>query len=321
MLLGVPLLLWFSVRLAAFGSVAGGVYALPTGMSAVVQRVLLWPFASDVLSSDQRGLALVHFASRLLKCGNLLVVALAAFLTIRGWRRDGHVPLAVLCFWASYAFVLLTGLVTRYGAVMDVFLILALLHWLSVGSWAARTCAAVVVACVAVAVALAALAFPEHKTSFLRMYESSRQYVTALRPTAPDARVLVLNDPATRHSRLEWLLQVMDIKGDVRKASDFPWGAQWFEPRPQCQVQLDQSAHGTMIRFRQSCGVEFSGSPIPAQGSVKMALSSWATTKVELGAAGSPPDSFDVTLSILPVQLVYYDPQNATFKSVLVAGR
>ncbi|MGH8529174.1 MAG: hypothetical protein ACRETN_04925 [Nevskiales bacterium] len=323
-LLMFPILLWLALRLNAYGSLAGGVYAVSLSPGSVLRRIFAWPFFSDTLLPALQNTPAIRILDAPLRAINVLFAA--GVLTVTAVRLlRGRVPgLAELCFLASYAFLLLTGFYARYGAVLDVFLLLTLAAW-----WAEhpRTRAlglGLLVFAVTICAYKSALVYPHLHASFQRLHTVARSYAELLHGFAEGEKVLVLNDPTTRHARLQWMETLIDSKADVVKAADFGWTALWLNPGAACEVGLAEvrDRPGRYL-FRQSCGIELLG-PHLISGSrpVEMKLSEWASVKLVPtrlpGVSATVWQEMTVELSAGPVRLVYFDPVGDRWNQRLV---
>lgn len=314
LLLALPVLLWLALRLHAYGSVTGGAYAFTPDPELILRRVLVWPFWSDSMVPALQDTDLVRAFDAALRRINVIVAGAALVVVAVKLLRSRTPGLAELCFIASYAFMLLTGIYARYGPVLDVFLLLTVAIW----------CAAVprvrVIVLTAVTVSVAAcvykswLAYPHLRDSFQRMHAVSRDYVDLLRSFAAHDRVVILNDPTTRHSRLQWLESLAGTRADIVKASDFPWAAFWLDPHADCNISLEADPRVPgRYKFSQSCGIALLGPHIfSGSATMQVKLCDWAQIRLvpETPAAGQPGIWREMTVDLSggPVRLVYFDP-------------
>lgn len=325
-LLLVPLAAWIALRLVAFEDVAGGTYAFRgTPLQAVKIMILqlprwpLWvyplPYQTGAeLSAKYLGLvflAVVNF---------ILVASLGLLFLWRLWRRQPLDP-ALGVFLASDAFMLTVGSAPRYGAVVGLFMVVAVVRWRGEGSWPriSAAVAALLVAGIVVGAGQGWKPAAELTDLFADYGPVAKRYAETLQAYPADARVLVLNDPVTWHAKVEWLDQVMDVRAEVHKIADFACPSSAQRLHEPCSVSLTPTDDPLSFRFGQSCGFDLCAAGVPLTQAVRLQLDGGVELSVEPARAPGDPQSpvlwRSATLKLQHggVHLLMFDPATQGF--------
>jgi len=326
--LSLPLLLWMALRLMAFGNMAGGVYVLPSGIGETLKRslklALQWPLWADALPFHLHGSGAQIVRAWLLLAANLtFLLAAAGIVGLRFLRRRQPPNLAELGLLFSYGFMALVGIGGRYGAVLDLFLLVCL------GLWQAQRQAPRLglMAALALGLGLAVTQWRayEHWTDLepllLDYSQLGRQYLAELKTFGAGDTVLVLNDPVSWHSQARWLRLAGGVDAEVIKAADFACPASALRLRQPCTVALKATAQPRQFEFDESCGIDWCGAFVSHAQAVSINPAPGVQVELLPGAAPDPAQaaepqqwrSLRVTLSGKPVHLLYFDPADRGF--------
>jgi hypothetical protein len=329
LLLGLPLLLWLGLRLAAFGGVSNGTYVLEANAGGLLHNLvklgLRWPFWIDILPLRQGSEGLAALPSWLLLAANLgLMLAAAGIVSLRLLRRHETPHAAEACLLLSFGFMCLVGVAPRYGAVLDVCLVACIGQWLAQRSAPRLTAvpALSLIAGLAVTDLQAWQNWPE-RYALVRDYAAiGRQYLAALKAYPAGERVLVLNDPISWHSQERWLRSAAGIDAEVVKLADFACPGSALRLRQVCAVALRRQTGAPQFEFTQSCGIEVCGSfvappqPLHFEAAPGFAVDLSAQAPGETGRGGDPPQwrTLRFTSGAGPTHLLYFDPASRSFR-------
>jgi hypothetical protein len=319
--LWLPALAWIACRYLAFGSTTSGTYAFGGGMRATLATAATmawhWPLPSGPWGSPWFHSVLpgVINATLILGC-----IGVGAY---RAWRKI-DVDLAEVCALFSYAALLVVGISPRYGAVFEVFLVVSIVRAYQARLSSAVTAALVVslTACAAIASYRTWRSYPATEGLMLNYYRIAQRYVKALDRYGSGDTVLVLNDPITWHSRVQWLSAVEGNKAEVVKAMDFACPTTAERLRSPCEVSLRPGESPRRFEFEESCGLEFCGTMVAAAAPVR--LHPAAGISIDLrrdpDRAANPLVWHGMTVDVdrPGVQILYFDPATRDFRGVSV---
>jgi hypothetical protein len=314
-------LLWIASRRLAFGTIASGTYAFGGGLGAPLANAAAmarhWPLVSGPWESPWVHSVLPGVINA------TLVLGIVGVVGYRVWKRE-DVDLAEVCALFSYAFLLVVGISGRYGAVFDVFLVLSVVRACQARVSPTVTAALVValMACAAIATYRTAPFYPATERLMIDYFRIAKRYVRALDRYGRGDTVLVLNDPVTWHSRVQWLSAVEGIDAEVIKAMDFACPTTAERLRLPCQASLRPGETPRHFEFEESCGFEFCGTMVAAPMPVRLNPAAGISIDLRRDAqhAANPLVWRAMTVDVdrPGVEILYFDPAIRDFRGVRV---
>jgi hypothetical protein len=319
--LALPMAAWVIARRLAFGSFVGGTYTWTEDMAATLAKIATlarhWPLPSIVQSWWSPWSLVPLTINAILVAGSIAVV---------GARLQRRIPvdLAEVCWLFSYGAMLLVGVVPRYGATVDVFLILAVVRAHQAGIL--RTLTSTMVLAVAICAALSGYfawrTYPQVEELTVGYFRVAKRYVTALQRYGPRDTVVVLNDPVTWHARVRWLTAVAGVSATVVKAMDFSCPASPERLRVPCNVSLRSAEGEGRFDFTEDCGLDFCGATQRPDTNVRRTLLDGIFVDLPRvsGREDARPvwNALTLTVQRPNVFLMYFDPHTRRFEQTHV---
>lgn len=324
LLLGSPLLIWITLRFAAFGSIGNGVYVLSDSLNWLVLRAIYlstqWPYwrnAQDVVSSEfGSGSSLIRYT--LLGINILTMATIATIAASKLWRKK-RFSAAEFCLFSSYGLMLVAGVSARYGVVFSVFLLLSIAQWQPV--YRLRMTVIVLPALIVALLITNGQAWQNHTQVFARwqqLHGLSKQLVTTLESFDAKETVLVINDPITMTATMDSLTKVANIKAKVSKISDFVCPHNTNRLDQSCPVTWEKRPSQNEFIYQQACGIQICNVHQSANWPEEIYKDSNIHVSPVYDAHSQPPvTSLRLSLKQPNLRLLYFDPETRRFKTRL----
>jgi hypothetical protein len=168
--------------------------------------------------------------------------------------------------------------------------------------------------------------YPEIERLLIGYFRIAKSYVEALKQYGPNDTVVVINDPVTWHSRIQWLTAVEGIDAKVLKVADFACPVTAPRLHQGCKVSLEPEEGSRRFRFTQDCGLEFCGTMLPQGDAVQRTLADAISADLRRERLPSTPhwagaplwDTVTLTVDRANVHLLYFDPATRRIEHVHV---
>ena len=319
--LALPFGLWVVTRHLVFGSVASGTYTWTEGIHGTLSKVATlarhWPMPSIVPDWRSPVSLVALVVNGVLVAGSIIVVGARV-------RRRIPVDLAEVCWLFSYGVMLVVGVVPRYGATVDVFLIVMVVR--AYRARILRPLTAMMVVAVATCASLSGYfvwrTYPDVEQLMVGYFRVAKRYVNALQRHSPGDTVVVLNDPVTWHAQLKWLTAVAGVPATAVKAMDFSCPASPERLRGPCSVSLRSSEDRRQLDFTEDCGLDFCGATVRPNGAVRRTVLDGVFVELPKIAAGRDArpvwHSMTLTVERPDTFLMYFNPQTRDFEEIHV---